>query len=81
MFFNNLIIWLHFSAIYLLFVTSSLKAAEVKLTYNWTVTLTAGSLLPLEHLSKYQISAHLVVYITDKYVFRVSAVIIILNIV
>ncbi len=48
-------------------------ALSTKLTYDWFANLTAGSLLPVEHLSQYNITGQLAIYISDKkYVFQVS---------
>ncbi|KAK7605209.1 hypothetical protein V9T40_007067 [Parthenolecanium corni] len=40
--------------------------STTKLTYEWYANLTAGSLLPKEHLSSYQIQAQVAVYVTNK---------------
>lgn len=48
--------------------------SATKLTYEWYANLTAGSLLPKEHLSSYQIKAQVAVYVTNKthYGFQVG---------
>lgn len=39
----------------------------MKLTYEWYANVTAGSLLPTEHLSNYKIVANLIIYSNGEY--------------
>lgn len=51
-----------------LLISFSIKYVNtVKLTYEWYANVTAGSLLPTEHLSNYKIVANLIIYSNGEY--------------
>lgn len=60
-----------------MFISFSIKYVNtVKLTYEWYANVTAGSLMPTEHLSNYKIVANLIIYSNDEhYKFQVRILI------